>query len=186
MRRRGLIWGDVLPGMITATVGTGLLVVVVVSSVAVARRRLSYEFWYALHVAAYAGIALGWFHQIPTGERHRPHHGGGAVLAQPLPRDACCWSRGGSRCRLINAFRHRLRVVGGCRRGAGGRLAAGSSGGGLSRMRVVPGQFFIWRFLSRGFLVGAAAVLDLRRPRRQSLRITRESAREPLRADGSS
>src|SRR2546423_48263 len=53
--------------MITATIGTLLLVAVVVSSVVVVRRRLRYEWWYAVHLTAYAGIALGWFHQIPTG-----------------------------------------------------------------------------------------------------------------------
>ena len=53
--------------MITATVGTAFLVAVVLTSVAVARRRLPYEWWYAIHLAAYAGIALAWFHQIPTG-----------------------------------------------------------------------------------------------------------------------
>ena len=62
-----LLGAGVYPGMITATVGTALLVVVVITSVAVARRRLPYEWWHAIHLAAYAGIALAWFHQIPTG-----------------------------------------------------------------------------------------------------------------------
>ena len=53
--------------MITATVGTALLVVVGLTSFVVARRRLPYEWWYAIHLVAYAGIALAWFHQIPTG-----------------------------------------------------------------------------------------------------------------------
>jgi hypothetical protein len=42
--------------MITATVGTLLLVAVVVSSVVIVRRRLRRESWYAVHLAAYAGI----------------------------------------------------------------------------------------------------------------------------------
>ncbi len=33
----------------------------------IVRRRLSYEWWYAVHLLAYAGIALSWFHEIPTG-----------------------------------------------------------------------------------------------------------------------
>ena len=33
----------------------------------IVRRRLRYEAWYAVHLMAYAGIALSWFHQIPTG-----------------------------------------------------------------------------------------------------------------------
>src|SRR5205823_2304332 len=62
-----MLGGGIYPGMITATVGTFLLIAVVVSSVVIVRRRLRYETWYAVHFAAYAGIALAWFHQIPTG-----------------------------------------------------------------------------------------------------------------------
>ena len=62
-----MLGGGVYPGMITATIGTVLLIAVVVTSVVIVRRRLRYEWWYAVHLLAYAGIALGWFHQIPTG-----------------------------------------------------------------------------------------------------------------------
>src|SRR5882724_10269417 len=56
-----MLGGGIYPGMITATVGTALLVAVVVSSVVIVRRRLRYEAWYVVHLSAYAGIALGWF-----------------------------------------------------------------------------------------------------------------------------
>src|SRR2546429_1962038 len=62
-----MLGGGIYPGMITATVGTGLLIAVVASSVVIAKRRLRYETWYLVHLLAYAGIALGWFHPIPTG-----------------------------------------------------------------------------------------------------------------------
>src|SRR5437763_8297546 len=62
-----MLGGGIYPGMVTATVGTALLVAVVATSIVIARRRLPYEWWYAVHILAYAGIALGWFHQIPTG-----------------------------------------------------------------------------------------------------------------------
>src|SRR5213593_2474933 len=62
-----MLGGGIYPGMITATIGTALLVAVVVSSVVIVRRRLRYETWYAVHLTAYAAIALAWFHQIPTG-----------------------------------------------------------------------------------------------------------------------
>jgi len=62
-----MLGGGVYPGMITATIGTGLLLAVVATSIVIVRRKLSYEWWYAVHLMAYAGIALGWFHQIPTG-----------------------------------------------------------------------------------------------------------------------
>ena len=37
------------PGIITATLGTALLLAVVVTSLVVVRRKLSYEWWYAVH-----------------------------------------------------------------------------------------------------------------------------------------
>ena len=55
------------PGIITATVGTALLLAVVATSVVVVRRKLSYEWWYAVHFTVYAAIALSWFHMIPDG-----------------------------------------------------------------------------------------------------------------------
>jgi len=62
-----MIWGGIYPGMITATVGTFMLLGVVATSLVIVRRRLSYEWWYVVHLLAYAGIALAWFHQVPTG-----------------------------------------------------------------------------------------------------------------------
>jgi hypothetical protein len=53
--------------MITATIGTILMVAVVATSIVIVRRRLRYETWYAVHLLAYAGIALAWLDQILTG-----------------------------------------------------------------------------------------------------------------------
>ena len=64
---RTMLGGGVYPGMITATVGTALLIAVVVTSVVIVRRRLRYEAWYAVHLLAYAGIALAWFHSNTRG-----------------------------------------------------------------------------------------------------------------------
>src|SRR5205807_4288888 len=41
-----MLGGGVYPGMITATVGTFLLIAVVVTSVVIVKRRLRYEAWY--------------------------------------------------------------------------------------------------------------------------------------------
>ena len=62
-----MIWGGVYPGMIVATISTGLFVAVVGTSIVIVRKRLNYQAWYAVHFATYAAIALGWFHQVPTG-----------------------------------------------------------------------------------------------------------------------
>jgi predicted ferric reductase len=144
-----MLGGGIYPGMITATIGTAPLLAVVATSIVIVRRRLPYEWWYAVHLLAYAGIALGWFHQIPTGNelvlstvasdywrglyvatiavlvvfrvllRRRPRFGTGCGL-QASWRRVPEWSRSGSR-------------VGdsiGCRRGRG----TSSSGGSLHRV----------------------------------------------------
>jgi predicted ferric reductase len=54
-------------GMVTATIGLALFLLVTVTSIAIVRRGLRYELWYWVHLTAYAGIAFAWFHEIPTG-----------------------------------------------------------------------------------------------------------------------
>ncbi len=165
-----LVWGDVLPGMIAATVGTGLVVLVVVSSVAIARRRLSYELWYAVHFTAYAGIALGWFHQIPTGNdlihitaAERYWRGLYVVtLVLVLWRVAVPF---------VNGFRYRLRVSEVVVEGPG-VVSLRVVGRRLDRLRVAPGQFFIWRFLAKGFWWAPLPFSLSAAPDGRSLRIT--------------
>ena len=87
-------------------------IAVVVTSVVIVRRRLRYEWWYAVHLLAYAGIALAWFHQIPTGNElvldrvaadyWRALYLATIALARRLP---------GRWCRSSHAFRYRLRVA---------------------------------------------------------------------------
>ena len=81
------------PGMLLAVGGTVCLVMVVVTSVRAARRRLRYESWHLLHLYAYLGVGLALPHQLWTGQeflgspgRHASSGGGcgrpsaGAVL----------------------------------------------------------------------------------------------------------
>jgi predicted ferric reductase len=55
-------------GMLLAVAGTACLVMVVVTSVRAARRRLRYESWHLLHVYAYLGVGLALPHQLWTGQ----------------------------------------------------------------------------------------------------------------------
>jgi predicted ferric reductase len=143
-----MLGGGIYPGMITATVGTFLLVLVVVTSVVIVRRRLRYEAWYAVHLAAYAGIALAWFHQIPTGNE--------LVLdrvAADYWRALYLVTLGLLVCfRLVaplaHAFRHRLRVAEVVGEGSG-VVSLRITGRRLDRLNVRAGQFFLWRFLDR-------------------------------------
>ena len=56
------------PGMLLAAAGTLALVMVVVTSVRMARRRLRYESWHLLHLYAYLGVGLALPHQLWTGQ----------------------------------------------------------------------------------------------------------------------
>lgn len=55
------------PDMLLATAGTGLLLLVVVTSVRRARRRLRYESWHLLHLYGYLGVGLAIPHMLWTG-----------------------------------------------------------------------------------------------------------------------
>ena len=54
--------------MLLAAAGTVCLVMVVVTSVKAARRRLRYESWHLLHLYAYLGVGLALPHQLWTGQ----------------------------------------------------------------------------------------------------------------------
>lgn len=53
--------------VLMATVSLALFVAVAVTSVRLARRRISYENWYGVHLYAYLAIALGFAHQLVVG-----------------------------------------------------------------------------------------------------------------------
>jgi predicted ferric reductase len=138
------------PGMITATVGTALLLAVVATSLVVVRRKLSYEWWYAVHFTAYAGIALSWFHMIPDGnelviDRVAADYWRALfastlalVVYYRLVRP------------LVRAIWSDLRVVE-VTQEAPGVVSLRLAGRAVERLGARPGQFFFWRFLARGF-----------------------------------
>jgi predicted ferric reductase len=157
--------------MVEATIGTVLLIAVVVTSLVIVRRRLRYESWYLVHLLAYAGIVLGWFHQIPTGNELVLNPSAAAYwtalyvvtlgllvvfrILQPAFqalwhgfRVAEVWSEGPN---VVS-----LRIVG--RR--------------LNRLNVRGGQFFIWRFLTRDRWWEAHPYSLSAAPDGRSLRIT--------------
>ena len=168
---RTMLGGGIYPGMITATIGTGLLIAVVATSLVIVRRRLSYEWWYAVHLMAYGGIALSWFHEIPTGNE------------LVLDRIAADYWRGlfiatlailvGFRVLVpaYAAFRYRLRVSE-VKEEASGVVSVTITGRQLDRLHARPGQFFLWRFLDRHRWWSAHPFSLSAAPDGRSLRIT--------------
>ena len=132
----------------------------------IVRRRLRYEAWYAVHLTAYAAIALGWFHQIPTGNElsstRSPQDYWHALYVATL---ALLVGFRLVAARVVDALRHRLRVAEVCREGPG-VVSLRITGRGLDRLDARAGQFFLWRFLTPRPLVGGASLLALRGARR--------------------
>lgn len=137
------------PGMMTATIGTMLMIGVVISSLAIARRRMRYESWHLVHFLIYAGIALGYIHQIPTGNEFAAHPAQAdywislyvVTLALLLVYRVALPIR--------DFFRYGLTVTSVAAAGPG-VTSVEVRGRDLDRLHALAGQFMLWRFLTPG------------------------------------
>lgn len=137
------------PSMVTATVGTVLLILVVVTSLVIVRQRLRYEAWYLVHLLSYAGIVFAWFHEIPTGNEFALNATAAGYwtalyvgtlalmvlfrVIRPLQRDS--WYH----LRVSEVIQEGPNVV-----------SVRMRGRHLDKLDIQAGQFFLWRFLDRG------------------------------------
>jgi predicted ferric reductase len=133
--------------VLMATVGLVMLVAVGFTSVRAARRRLTYETWYYIHLYAYLGMALGFAHQLVVGTD---------FLSDPLA--VAYWVglyavtiaaivvfRVGQPMSLY--LRHRFRVARVVPEGPG-VVSVYVTGRRLDLLAAQAGQFFLWRFLA--------------------------------------
>jgi predicted ferric reductase len=135
------------PGMLLAAAGTVCLVMVVVTSIRAARRRLRYESWHLLHLYAYLGVGLALPHQLWTGQQ---------FVGSPA-RTVFWWTAWAVAAAAIllwrlglpayRTMRHDLRVTSVVRE-ADDVWSVYVSGRDLDALRVEAGQFFSWRFLA--------------------------------------
>ena len=136
------------PGMLLAVAATGCLVMVTVTSIRAARRRLRHESWHLLHLYAYLGVGLAIPHQLWTGQQFTASPTrtvfwwtAWAVTAATM----LVWRVG--RPVLVN-LRHQLRVTGVVDE-APGIWSVHLTGRRLDRFPAEAGQFLSWRFLGR-------------------------------------
>ncbi|NNU27982.1 ferredoxin reductase family protein [Isoptericola sediminis] len=135
------------PGMLLAVGATVALVLVVVTSVRAARRRLRYESWHLLHLYGYLGAALALPHQLWTGQQ---------FLARPAVT-AVWWTVWALVFAAVlvwrvalpawRTWRHQIQVTGVVPE-APGVVSVHLTGRRLHRL-VEPGQFLVWRFLGQ-------------------------------------
>jgi predicted ferric reductase len=144
----GVMLGD-HPDLLSAFVAAGILVAVALTAIRAIRTRLPYELWHVLHLASYAVLVLGYAHQFSTGAELYPQ---GPVrtawyAAYLLVVAALVGGRLVAPLRLN--LKHRLRVA---------EVVAESrdtisiylTGRDLNSLPVLGGQYFRWRFLTRG------------------------------------
>ncbi|MEU5939697.1 ferredoxin reductase family protein [Micromonospora sp. NPDC047548] len=134
------------PGMLLATAALALLVLVVVTSVRAARRRLRYESWHLLHLYAYLGIGLALPHQLWTGADFV-----GSAAARAYWWTAYLVALGSVLVFRLGlpawrSLRHRVEVAAVVPE-APGITSIWLRGRHLDRLPVRAGQFFCWRFL---------------------------------------
>ena len=152
------------PGMLLALAGALLLVLVTITSIRKARRKLRYESWHLLHLYAYLGVGLALPHQLWTGQEFLSSTlatvywwslwiaAAGAILT---------WRVGVP---LYRTARHSIRVVDVVREGPSA-VSVLMHGRNLHELSASAGQFFVWRFLgvpgwTRGHPYSLSAVPD--------------------------
>ncbi|MFL5713542.1 MAG: ferric reductase-like transmembrane domain-containing protein [Chloroflexota bacterium] len=135
------------PYVLMAVVSGALFGLVAVTSVRAARRRLSYETWYGLHLYAYLAIALGFLHQVFVGADfiHDPIAVGYWVALYLIAAAFILVFRIGQPVWL--SARHRLRVANVVAEGPG-VFSIYVTGRDLDQLAVRSGQYFMWRFLT--------------------------------------
>ena len=136
------------PYVLMALVSGVLFAAVAISSMRAARRRLSYETWYGIHLYAYLAIALGFLHQLFVGTdfMHDPLAVAYWVLLYVVTVALVLVFRVGQPVWL--SARHRLRVSRIVHEGPD-VVSIYMSGRDLDQLAVRSGQYFVWRFLTR-------------------------------------
>ncbi|MFF4357935.1 ferric reductase-like transmembrane domain-containing protein [Streptomyces sp. NPDC001604] len=174
---RASVWHETLtvvldyPDMLKATAGTVILFAVGITSARAARRRLSYEFWYYVHLLTYLAVFLAFFHQLTLGNEFNGHTAATAAwYALYLGVAALVlWFRLLVPLRLN--LRHRLRVES-VHKEAPGVYSVVVRGERLDELGARAGQFFRWRFLGEGMGWASTPYSLSATPRQDLMRIT--------------
>ncbi|WP_406370399.1 ferredoxin reductase family protein [Streptomyces sp. NBC_00647] len=159
------------PDMLKATIGTVILFAVGITSARLARRRISHEFWYYVHLLTYAAVFLAFFHQLALGSDFVGNQAARAAWYVLYLGTAALvvWFRLLAPVRLN--LRHRLRVDA-VHRESPGVFSVVVRGERLDELDARPGQFFRWRFLADGMRWTSTPYSLSAPPRPDRMRIT--------------
>jgi predicted ferric reductase len=157
--------------VLMAIAALALLVLAAVTSIRAARRRMRYETWWTIHLYVYLALALSFSHQLANGA---------SFVGHPLTRAiwVALWlATAGTvlvfrvALPIVRSAWHDLRVVG-VQEEAPGVVSIVCRGRQVERLAVHGGQFFQWRFLTRGMWWQAHPYSLSAMPRSPYLRVT--------------
>ncbi len=167
------LWELVLtyPGMLGAAVAVVLLFAAGITSYHRARRRMRYETWWAVHLYTYLALLFAFQHQVAVGASFVDHPLQTAwwtALWVGLLALVVGWRVG---LPVVRSLRHGIRVADVVPEGPG-VVSVVLEGRRLDRLPVAGGQFFQWRFLTRGLWWQAHPFSLSSVPHEQRMRIT--------------
>ena len=157
-----------------ALVGFVLMIQAGITSYKKARAKYSYETWWILHALTYGAVASAFMHQIQNGQMFIEHPLNRAywIGLYLLMAFAVVW------CRLlvpvVRSLRHGLRVEGVVEESPG-VYSVIMKGRNLAALGAEGGQFFEWRFLTKGHFLVAHPYSLSAAPTASYLRITVKS-----------
>jgi predicted ferric reductase len=134
------------PDVLMSIAGLALFLAIAFTSVRAARRRLSREAWYSVHLYAYLAVALSFAHQLAVGTDFSDDaiaRVWWVALYAAVFGTILAWRVGRP---IVFNLRHRLWVHE-VRPEADGVVSLYIAGVDLDRIDAQPGQFFLWRFL---------------------------------------
>ena len=159
------------PDVLMSIVGLALFLGVAITSMRAARRRMSREAWYVVHLYAYLAVALSFAHQLAVGTNFSNDALARAwwvALYIAVFGAIAVWRIG--RPLAFNA-RHHLRVQS-VRHEAHDVVSIYMSGRHLDEIRAAEGQFFLWRFFTGTAWTKAHPFSLSAAPNNRHLRIT--------------
>jgi predicted ferric reductase len=158
-------------GLLLAVAGNACLIMVLITSIKAARRRLRYESWHLLHLYAYLGVGLALPHQLWTGQE----------FLQSPAATVYWWTLWAAAAAAVvvwrillplwRSARYRLRVVGVVRESSD-VVSVYLTGHRLDRLPLRAGQFLNIRFLSQPGWTRANPFSLSIAPNSRTLRIT--------------
>jgi predicted ferric reductase len=162
---------NTFPHMLTATIALGIMVGIGVISIRQIRIRIPRENWWLIHLLMYVALVLAFAHELVLGPSFVKHPIAQAswIIAWSMAGASLLTYRVGVP--IYRSVRHKLRVVEVKPEGPG-VVSVVLEGRHLERLVIAGGQFFEWRFLTRGMWWQAHPFTVSALPRPPYLRLT--------------